>query len=112
MSNPANSQARRRFLKLAALGAALAPIGASVLPRIGRAADLPALDSNDATAKALKYTEDATTAKAEANFKPGSDCANCQFYQGKAGDERGPCMLFPGKSVHAKGWCASWAKKA
>jgi hypothetical protein len=39
-------------------------------------------------------------------------CGNCQFFQGKAGDEYGPCMLFPAKQVHSKGWCASYNKKA
>lgn len=112
MSNPAESQARRRFLKLAAVGAVAAPIALAVLPRMARAADLPPLDPNDPTAKALAYVEDATAAKGNAAYKPGADCANCTFYQGKAGDERGPCQLFPGKSVHAKGWCASHNQKA
>ena len=31
---------------------------------------------------------------------------------GKAGAVEGPCPLFPGKSVAANGWCASWVKKA
>lgn len=112
MSNPAESQARRRFLKIAVVGAAVAPIAATVLPRIARADALPHLDVNDATAKALHYTEDAATAKDNPAFKAGSDCGNCQFYQGNAGDEYGPCMLFPGKAVHTKGWCASYNKKA
>ena len=112
MSNPAESQARRRFLKLAATGAVVAPIAAIVLPRIALADDLPHVDPNEPTAKALSYTEDAGTAASNATYKPGSQCATCQFYQGKAGDEYGPCMLFPAKAVHAKGWCASYNKKA
>jgi hypothetical protein len=112
MSNPAESQGRRRFLKLAAAGAVLAPVAAAVLPRLGFAADLPHLDPNDPTAKALSYTEDAGKAAGNAAYKPGSMCADCQFYQGKAGDEYGPCQLFPGKAVHSKGWCASYNKKA
>ena len=112
MSDPAESQARRRFLKLAVIGAATAPIAAVVLPQLGFAADLPHLDSSDATAKALGYTEDAASAKANPAFKPDSSCASCQFFQGKAGDEYGPCLLFPGKAVHSKGWCASYSKKA
>lgn len=107
MSNPAENPARRRFLKIAAAGAVAAPLAAAVLPEIGRAAELPHLDPNEPTAKALAYTHDATTAKDNPAFKPGADCANCTFYQGKPGDEWGPCMLFPGKSVHSKGWCAS-----
>jgi len=112
MSNPAESQARRRFLKLAAMGAATAPLAAIVLPRIAVADALPHLDPKDATATALHYTEDASTASSNPAFKAGSDCGNCQFFQGKAGDEYGPCMLFPGKDVHSKGWCASYNKKA
>jgi hypothetical protein len=41
----------------------------------------------------------------------GTDCANCNFYQGAA-TGYGPCQLFPGKSVNAKGWCSGYAKKA
>lgn len=111
MSDPADSQTRRRFLKLIAASAATAPIVALVLPRIGLAADLPHVGTDDPTAKALHYTEDADTAKDQPTFKPGSRCANCQFYQGAAGSEYGPCTIFPGKDVHSKGWCASWSKK-
>ena len=111
MSNPAESQARRRFLKVAA-AVVTTPIAASMLPQLGFAADLPHLDSSDATAKALAYTEDAATAKANPAFKADSVCANCQFFQGTATDTYGPCTLFPGKAVNAKGWCAGYSKKA
>ncbi len=111
MSVPAESQARRRFLTLAIAGIAAAPIVTSLLPRLAHA-ELPHLDPNDATAKALNYTEDAATAASNPVYKPGSACAACLFYQGKAGDEYGPCQIFPGKEVHAKGWCASFNKKA
>jgi hypothetical protein len=112
MSQPTQNQARRRFLKLAVVGAAIAPIAAVLLPRLGFAADLPHLTADDPTAKALAYTDNATTATANAAYKAGSECANCQLYTGKAGDEYGPCALFPGKSVHAKGWCSGYSKKA
>ena len=36
-------------------------------------------------------------------------CDNCQLYQG--GDEWGPCSIFPGKAVAAKGWCNAWVPK-
>lgn len=108
----AQNKTRRQFLKLAVIGVAMAPIAAAVLPRLGFAADLPHLDpATDATAKALHYTPDATTAKSDPAYKPGADCANCTFYQGKAGDEYGPCQLFPGKAVHSKGWCSSHNQK-
>lgn len=112
MSNPATSQARRRFLRISATALVIAPIAAMMLPRSSIAADLPHLDTNDAAAKALSYTEDATTATSNAAFKPGSNCVNCQFYKGVATDAYAPCTLFAGKAVNAKGWCAGYSKKA
>src|SRR4249919_29968 len=108
MSNPADSQARRRFLKLAAAGAVAAPIAATLLPRFARAQDLPHLAESDPTAMALGYKEDATKVdKAKfATYKAGSQCDNCKFWTGKAGDAYGPCALFPGKGTAAKGWCS------
>jgi len=111
MSDPAESQARRRFLTLALAGVAAAPLATSLLPRFAHAED-PHVDPNDPTAKALSYVEDATAASSNPTYKAGSACASCLFYQGKAGDEYGPCQIFPGKVVHAKGWCASFNKKA
>lgn len=111
MSNPAERQARRRFLKIAVIAVATAPIAATLLPQSSFAADLPHLDPNDATAKALAYTEDVATAKANPTFKANSDCANCQFFQGTAKDAYAPCTLFAGKAVNAKGWCAGYSKK-
>ena len=75
---------------------------------------LPMVDEKDAQALALGYVEDATkadTAKFK-NYVPGSECSNCALYQGKVGETAGPCPLFAGKNVAAKGWCMSWAKKA
>ncbi|HVT33131.1 MAG TPA: high-potential iron-sulfur protein [Rhodanobacteraceae bacterium] len=113
MSNPADSQARRRFLKLAAAGAAIAPV-AAMLPRIVRADDMPHLAESDPTAMALGYKEDATKVdKAKfATYKAGSQCDNCRFWTGKAGDAYGPCGLFPGKATAAKGWCSGYNAKA
>jgi len=75
---------------------------------------LPMLSEQDGQAVALGYVEDATRAdKARfKNFVLGSECSNCALYQGKAEENSGPCPLFPGKNVAAKGWCTSWAKKA
>jgi hypothetical protein len=99
---------RRRFFATAggALGAAVL---VSALPSIARADDLPHLTTDDATAKALNYTEDNT--KAPAPHQAGQECATCNFYQGKP-TGYGPCQLFVGKSVNAKGWCSGYAKKA
>jgi len=98
---------RRRFFELAGTGAA-AVVVASALPRVAFADDLPHLTLDDPTAKALNYTEDAT--KAPAPHQAGQSCANCNFFSGSGA--YGPCQLFPGKAVNAKGWCSGYAKKA
>jgi hypothetical protein len=102
MSDPKMS--RRSFLISAA-------VAATALPLLGRsgaaeAAPLPKLPVTHPQAKALNYVVDA--AKAPPARKPGSSCANCQFFA----TATGACTLFPGFSVEAKGWCSAWAKKA
>lgn len=109
MSNDKNTESRRRFLKIAA-GTTMAAVVIGGLPRYAHAADLPAVSADDPTAKALGYVEDATKAN-NPKYKAGNACANCQFYSGGA-TGRGPCQLFPGKSVAAKGWCISHNPKA
>jgi hypothetical protein len=98
---------RRGFLKL---------VGATVLTvplaRLARADDLPHVAESDPTATALGYKEDAGKVDA-AKFpqhKAGNVCANCQFFGGSGA--YGPCQLFPGKAVNAKGWCSAYAAKA
>ena len=104
----AQESSRRRFLKLAG-GAAAAVALLGSLPRRAWAA-LPHLtQANNATAKALNYVEDDT--KAGPPHKPGEDCAACMHYQGKAGDAYGPCAIFPGYDVNAKGWCSGFQAK-
>jgi High potential iron-sulfur protein len=100
-------ESRRRLLKKVSLGVALAPIAGATL-RAAWAADLPLVAADDPTAKALKYTNDASKA---AEAKPGNKCENCKLYQGAAGSAQGGCLLFPGKSVKASGWCSSWTAK-
>ncbi|MEI8168385.1 MAG: high-potential iron-sulfur protein [Rhodoferax sp.] len=72
------------------------------------------VSEKDALAVALGYVEDASRAD-KTKFKtyaPGSQCSNCALYLGKVGDATGPCPLFTGKKVMAKGWCGSWVKRA
>ncbi len=110
MSDPVDTQSRRHFLKVAA-GATAAAVVLGGLPRFARgAAPLPPVKETDAMAKALDYVEDASKST-NAKHKAGDVCANCQFYSGGP-TGRGGCQLFPGKSVNAKGWCVSHAKKA
>ena len=99
---------RRQFMMT------LVPAAAVLTAATGARAQAAKIDEKDPAAVALAYKHDATKVDAKANptYKAGNNCANCQFYQGKAGDEYGPCMLFPGKDVHSKGWCASYNKKA
>jgi hypothetical protein len=108
MSMHEDIESRRRFLKLAVGGAAAAALVGG-LPRVARADDLPHVSESDPTAKALGYVEDASTTK-DPKHTAGNSCANCQFYSGAA-TGYGPCQLFPGKSVSAKGWCISHTTK-
>jgi High potential iron-sulfur protein len=104
---------RRRFLSLAAVAAATAPLSIGALHAQGAAPAakaLPKLPLTDPAAKALAYTENATTVKHTA-FKAGSLCANCNLYKGAKGQAFGPCTIFPKHTVAAKGWCSAWAKK-
>ena len=101
-----NNEGRRRFLKAAAGTVAAATVLAT-LPRVAAAQDLPHLAPSDPTASALKYVDDA--ARATGRKDPRDACFNCNFYSGKADAAWGPCQLFPGKAVAAKGWCLSHA---
>ncbi|MES2671472.1 MAG: high-potential iron-sulfur protein [Pseudomonadota bacterium] len=107
---------RRRFLTIAVVATATAPLALHSLgaraaaPPPAAAKPLSKLALTDATAKALAYVEDATKVK-HAAFKAGSNCANCNLYKGAKGAATGPCTLFPKNSVVAKGWCSAWAKK-
>jgi len=101
-------QSRRRLLKNVTLGAVLLPVAGEPLAALA-AADLPLVTADDPVAKSLQYVEDASKAS---GAKPGSKCSNCQNYQGAAGSSQGPCLIFPGKSVKASGWCMSWIPKS
>lgn len=76
-------------------------------------ADLPLLDPKDPSAVTLGYVDDVSKVDAAANptYAPGQKCANCQQFQGDPASPRGGCLLFPGKSVSAAGWCKVWRKK-
>lgn len=102
---------RRRFLRNVAVAAVAAPLGVRMLAQSAFAAELPLLSLDNAQAKALAYHEDAASVQ-HPSFKPGSDCGNCQFYQGAPGSTAGACALFPGYNVKSMAWCSAWAKKA
>lgn len=98
--NTAN--ARRRFMFQAATAAIAFPMFGQAFAQA-----LKKLPADNATAKALKYVDNAAASKEPAR-KPGSDCANCQFFTAGTG----ACALFAGFAVAPKGWCTAWAKKA
>jgi len=108
-------RSRRSFLALAGITGAAALVGMRpALTRAQGGAQLPHLAESDPTGKALGYVEDASKVDKTKfpSYKPGAHCTTCNFYQGKAGDEYGPCQIFPGKAVAGKGWCASHSPKA
>ena len=106
---------RRAVVKSALLGIVAIPVASLCTARRADAAAAPAnaLDEKDPQAKALGYVVDAGKVDAKSNptFKAGQSCGNCLQLAGKAGDEYRPCNLFPGKLVHANGWCKAWVKK-
>ena len=96
---------RRQFLRLAS-GALLIPL----LPvQQLQAAPAPALQEDEALAKAFDYRKLAADAVKEKlpGFVAGSQCDNCLHYT--AGNQG--CNLFRGKTVEPGGWCKAWIKK-
>ena len=108
MTKNAADTNRRRLIKLTVTGLAAAPFANALFSGSAEAADM--VSESDPTAVALKYKMDAT--KAADRKDATALCSNCNFYSGKAGDANGPCAVFGGKLVTAKGWCSSWVKKA
>jgi hypothetical protein len=94
-------------------------LGSSVVSALGligasrsAPAALPALDPKDPMAVTLGFVNDAAQVDAAANpkFTVDQKCSNCEQFQGKPSDARGGCILIPGKSVPAAGWCKVWRK--
>ncbi len=72
------------------------------------------VNEKDSVAIALGYVSDAkhVDPKASPQYKAGSTCSTCSWYQGKPGDAAGgACTFFPGKYVDAHGWCRMYNKK-
>jgi len=119
---------RRNFLKISAIGLAVAPLTQLVMSTAVQAKQVPrhlpaeaaALSEDDPQAKALHYKEDATDANI-AGRKEGQFCSNCQLYTGQPGEAWGPCAIFSYRTnphankpfvVSATGWCDAWGPRA
>ena len=108
---------RRAIVKSGLMASAIVPAFGLICDTAAAAAaaataDLPALDPKDPQAMTLSFINDTTKVNAALNPTHTADqtCANCQQFQGKRTDARGGCVLFPGKSVPAAGWCKVWRK--
>ena len=97
--------ARRRWLKLGSLAVLGIAATASAQPK--------RVDENEQQAQALGYKHDvAKVDKAKfKNFQPGQLCSNCNLFKGAESAAWGPCDIFAGREVNAKGWCTAWVKK-
>jgi hypothetical protein len=98
---------RRVFMMQVAAG------GTALVAASAHAQAAPMVNEKDAQAMALGYAADSTKVDAKKYPKHAATqlCSNCALYTGKAGEASGPCGIFPGKHVAAKGWCSAWAKK-
>lgn len=99
---------RRTFLIQVAAGGSVLMAGAA------HAQAAPLVDEKNAQAMALGYAADSSKVDAKKYPKHAATqlCSNCTLYTGKAGEASGPCGIFPGKHVTAKGWCTAYVKKA
>ena len=97
---------RRQILSFALLTGVTARVLADASPA--------KVNEKDSVAVALGYVADTKHVDAKANpqYKAGSTCSSCSWYQGKPGDAAGgACTFFPGKNVDANGWCRMYNKK-
>ena len=119
---------RRNFIKISAIGFAIAPLAnllMSTSVQAGAArrdvpAQVSAVSEDDPQAKALHYVEDAAEANSVGR-KDNQFCHNCQLYSGQPGAEWGPCAVFSYRTnpktntpyeVSANGWCQAWGPRA
>ena len=103
-----NGSNRRIFLMQVAAG------GSVLMAGTAHAQAAPLVDEKNAQAMALGYAADSAKVDGKKYPKHAATqlCSNCTLYTGKAGEASGPCGIFPGKHVTAKGWCSAYVKKA
>jgi len=109
---------RRRFLTLGAGVVAAVPLSAVMGSLKAYAQDGDKLTEDNPQAMALGYTHDAAQVDTAKYPKRSGDagakqfCYNCNLYKADGQEGWGPCQIFPGKVVAAKGWCNAWVPKA
>ena len=102
---------RRRFVAATAGGLAVIP----ALNLLAEEGGLPQLDESNPTAVAFGYKHEADAVDTARFPKRATDegktqfCDNCLHYKNaEEVDGWGPCAIFPGVVVAAKGWCNVW----
>jgi hypothetical protein len=98
--------ARRRFIKIAVVGVAAAPLGTGFRPGTAHAQAM--VNPSSPTAQALNFVTDASKSTVRKDAK--SRCDNCNFYTVKTAGPDGSCAVLGGL-VPAAGWCTSWVAK-
>ena len=100
---------RREFLRTAALGAVILPIGSRALAAVQvPAEELPRLRPESPEALDVGYVQDARRADAARGYRSGQACANCNLVAGNPKAEWRSCGMFPGHAVAATGWCGHY----
>ena len=104
MSDAVSHQARRRFLKVATVGVAVAPFCGVRLVRLARAQER--VEEDEELAQQLGYKHDASAVDPDEfpDYEKGEICANCQLYTGEEGAEWG-LGASGGSAVNA---CTRW----
>jgi len=71
------------------------------------------LTGTEPDAVALDFVADAARIDPAAQplYRPGSRCAGCFFFQGRASDDAAPCTVFAGWRVPQAGWCRQFAPR-
>ncbi len=107
---------RRKFISTTSRTLATIPVVAVLgEPAFGEQAGATAkLDETNPTAVALGYRHDANEVDVGRFAKRASEegkkqfCDNCLHYKSSDEEGWGPCAIFPGFAVAAKGWCNVW----
>jgi hypothetical protein len=95
--------------------ATTAPTAVAPAPSAPSPAPAPAVvGTGEQIASTLGYVTDATQVDTTKypTYVAGSNCSQCAQYSGADGAAEGPCVIFSGRLVSAKGWCSAWAKRA